>query len=335
MNSFGVEMIKAAIDEKKYDVISECAKILHPEKNDIVFEEYVGSGVRVFKHKGDVCIFAPEDITIQEGEYLANAIASGEIFDDADTVENMSTYALKTSLPENAMIRQGINPPTNAMMPMVGAVIGRVDPVEGFDNSNISNGYAIIRDVLTQGSSGNDVKDIIDNYLEIKDREDAPLTLSRDIHDMYGALDELNKWDNDDILPDDECIECEIGPDDTEDDDDVKQEGFLTKKPKKLKPIPARDIISYITVEMNNIQDTNDQAMLSGYCCSKLEVADFYLSCIDTNDDRYIVPHTRAFIVQYQNDLNRLLTKILSLKPVNRNDRVWKVDVNYPDGWRG
>ena len=86
---------------------------------------------------------------------------------------------------------------------------------------------------------------------------------------------------------------------------------------------------------MNAVQDTNDQAMLAGYTCSKLEVADFYLTCIDTNDDRYIVPHSRQFIVQYQNDLNRLLAQILKLKPINRNDRVWKVDVNYPSKYQG
>lgn len=115
---------------------------------------------------------------------------------------------------------------------------------------------------------------------------------------------------------------------------DVYQEGFLSKKPKKLKPIP-RDIVPYITVEMNAIRDSNDQAMLSGYTCSKLELVDFYLNVIDTNDERYIVPHTRQYLVQLQNDLNRLLTQILRIKPINKSDRVWQVNVNYPENWRG
>ena len=108
-------------------------------------------------------------------------------------------------------------------------------------------------------------------------------------------------------------------------------EGFLTRRPKKLKPIP-RDVVAYITVEMNAIRDSNDQAMLSGYTCSKIELVDFYLNVIDTNDARYIVPHTRDYLVAMQRDLNNLLTQILKIRPVNKNDRVWKV--NLPEGWR-
>lgn len=118
------------------------------------------------------------------------------------------------------------------------------------------------------------------------------------------------------------------------DSDDVIEEGFLSRRPKKLKPLPAREIISYITVELNAIRDSNDQAMLSGYTCSKLELVDFYINCLDTQDDRYVVPHNRAYLVQFQNDLNRLLTQILAIKPVKKQDRVWKVNVTYPEDWR-
>lgn len=118
-------------------------------------------------------------------------------------------------------------------------------------------------------------------------------------------------------------------------EDETISEGFITRRPKKLKPLPARDIVSYITIEMNNIRDANDQAMLAGYTCSKLELCDFYINCIDTNDDRYVVPHDRAYLVRFQSDLNRLLTQILAIKPINKQDRVWKVNVTYPEGWRG
>jgi len=105
-------------------------------------------------------------------------------------------------------------------------------------------------------------------------------------------------------------------------------------KPKKLKPIP-RDVVAYIITQKNAIRDTNDQAMISGYCCSKLELVDFYLNCIDTHDYRYIVPHNRQYLVQMQNDLNHCLQEILRVKPVNRLDRVWKLNVTYPEGWGG
>ena len=84
---------------------------------------------------------------------------------------------------------------------------------------------------------------------------------------------------------------------------------------------------------MNAIQDSNDQAMLSGYTCSKLELVDFYLNCIDTHDDRYIVPHTREYLVDGQKQLSNLLTQILRIRPINKNDRVWKI--NYPSDYRG
>lgn len=104
--------------------------------------------------------------------------------------------------------------------------------------------------------------------------------------------------------------------------DEYIQEG-LFKRPKKLKPIP-RDVVAYITVEINAIKDSNDQAMLASYTCAKLELVDFYITCIDTKDERYIVPHTRQYLVQMQTDLNRLLTRILQIKPINHNDRMWK-----------
>lgn len=110
--------------------------------------------------------------------------------------------------------------------------------------------------------------------------------------------------------------------------------GAMLAKPKKLKPIP-REVVAYIITQKNAIRDANDQAMISGYCCSKLELVDFYLNCLDTHDYRYIVPHNRQYLVQMQNDLNRCLQEILRMKPVNRLDRMWQVGVTYPDGWRG
>lgn len=112
-------------------------------------------------------------------------------------------------------------------------------------------------------------------------------------------------------------------------------EGFLNKAPKKLKDLKMRDTISYITLEIADIKDVNDAQILSGYVCQKMEITDFYISCLDNNDPKYIVPHTRPQLVQFQNDLNRLLTQILKVRPVNRADRTWMVNVNYPEGWRG
>ena len=332
-------IIESAISEKKYNVISECSKIINPDKCDIICEAYNGEGVRVFKHNGNVNILIPEKVSVCESEYLTNAIKTGSIFDEAETVDNASQYVIKTALPIDSMINQGVNPPTEALMPAVGSVIGRVgeDGLE-IDEVDVQNGNAMVRDLVTMGENGgSDVKDIVNNYLSIKDRGDTPETFKNDAYEMKNALEELNKYDDDEPLPDEDCIDCEIECNEACDDADTdyKQEAFLSKAPKRLKPIEARSIIAYVTTEMNAIRDTNDQAMLSAYVCSKLETADFYLSCIDNNDGKYIVPHDRTFLVNYINQLNGLLTKILQIKPVNKQDRVWKIDVKYPAGWEG
>ena len=98
-------------------------------------------------------------------------------------------------------------------------------------------------------------------------------------------------------------------------DDEYFEEGFLSKKPKKLKPI-GRDVVAYITVEMNAIHSSNDQAMLAGYTCSKIELVDFYLNCLDTNDARYIVPHNKQYLTQMKTDLENLLAQILRIRPI-------------------
>ena len=158
--------------------------------------------------------------------------------------------------------------------------------------------------------------------------------------DSDDESEEEDDYEDDDDSDEEDDEDSDASLDD--EDDEIKQEsydyygeGFLTKKPKKLKPIPIREIVSYITCELNAISDTNDQAMLSGYTCAKLELVDFYLTCIDTQDDRYIVPHPRQYLVDGQRQLNDLLTQILRIRPVNKGDRVWKVNVNYPEGWRG
>jgi hypothetical protein len=100
----------------------------------------------------------------------------------------------------------------------------------------------------------------------------------------------------------------------------------MMKRPKKLKAIDIRGIVSYVTIEMNDIKDANDQAMIAGYVCSKLELIDFYITVLDTHDDRYDVPHTRQYLVDGQRQLSDLLTRILKIRPINRADRIWQIE---------
>ena len=112
-------------------------------------------------------------------------------------------------------------------------------------------------------------------------------------------------------------------------DELFKESNAMLVKPKNLKPI-KREIVTYIMTQKNNIHDANDQSMLASYACAKLELVDFYLNCLDTHDYRYIVPHNRQYLVQMQNDLNRALQEVLRVKVMNRLDRPWRVNVQYP-----
>ena len=143
-----------------------------------------------------------------------------------------------------------------------------------------------------------------------------------DDHEEDNEKEEKDSEDEEEREEDEEEDEEEYDDDD-EYEESYIGEGFFSKKPKKLKPIP-RDVIAYITVEINSIQDTNDQAMLAGYTSSKLELVDFYLNCIDTQDPRYIVPHTKQYLTQMQDELNSLLQRILNIRPINKMDRIWR-----------
>lgn len=365
MNSFKHDLVKLLVSKKKYDVITEYFKAEFPDKTEtVVVSEYAGTDVRVFKtNKDTINILCPNEMTTVQENAVTKALENGTIFDDAETVENSAKYIELTTLPHNAMMNKG-KAPLEKLHTSIGCVIGRMDD-DGrceVDDTDITNGCNFIKDVTDYKNKNTNVENIVNDYISNKDHGSLTKTLRHDIANIEREIESIEDISEEDAITDDDWEYLDMMSDtstSSEDNEDVGklppemidkfynklkgelskneesyQEGFLTKRPKKLKPIP-RDIIPYIQVEMNAIQDTNDQAMLSGYTCSKLELVDFYLNVLDTNDERYIVPHTRQYLVQFQNDLNRLLTQILRLRPINKNDRVWRVNVNYPEGWRG
>lgn len=465
MNSTQLDIVKALIEKKKYDVITEYAHVCHPEKGVIVVNEYAGNGVRVYKdNKGQTRVLCPKNISVVQEGHVAQAIANGTIFDDADEVDNNATMIERTSIPYDAMVNAGKETPKQ-LKPMIAIIIGKMDDNGSFSVSDADreNGVNFVRDLCDKEKCP-ETNDVVDHYLD-KDKEsfyspemgkslteldnevdDIVSTSPEDVvsdNDTVDSYDDYNMEeiesdpvdddDNDssvDDVEDDSSDEVEDtddtddGDDDTEetadDDDDTveecgdtetvevceadnpanptatekpkkeitdqitkannsgpgigagaavqqeeanpamngptegsmngnvntvpmpmsaqtkalinsrskyHQEGFLTKKPKKLKPI-GRDVVAYITVEMNDIHSANDQAMLAGYTCSKIELVDFYITCLDSQDARYIVPHNKQYLVQMKNDLERLLAQILRIRPINRTEQIWRV--NYP-----
>lgn len=404
MNSKEVTLVKNALEQKKFNVVNEYAKIIHSDKGELVVNEYAGKDVRIYKGKDNtVNVLYPKNCSVVQEGHVAQAIANGTIFDDADEVDRNAMAIERTALPYNAMINGGKNTPKD-LKPMIAIVIGKIGDDGSFDPAaERINGENFIKDAVATKDEDNDnnINDVVNNYLDY-DKE-APYTpdMGHMVHGLDKELDDIHDTDFEDTISDEDVVDSyddfdiealekdaddikeedkdgdndndnddnDSDDDDSEDDDgddkddepveestnvademteanddatvvvptdtveecgdtnNFEQEGFLTKKPKKLKPI-GRDVVAYITCEMNDIRSANDQAMLAGYTCSKIELVDFYLTVLDTQDARYIVPHNKAYLLTMKADLERLLAQILKIRPINRSEQIWRV--NYP-----
>lgn len=494
-----MDTIKALIEHKKYDAMTEYAKVLHG-KDNLVVSEYCGANVRLYKDNDNkVRLLCPKNMTVVQEGHVANAIANGSVFDDADEIDKNAACIERLSIPYDAMVNSGRDVPQN-LRPMIAIVVGRMDDNGAFATSDAdrTNGMNFVRDLSDAKRNGEKINGVVDNYVErqpegfytpeigkgiskldkemddVNDTDPGNVVSDEDTVDSYddydmdaierdpdtaddnepvdnegnneSAEDQLdvdngeedavedvehtddddnddNSGSDDDLSEDgddadaldldepaevDECGNCvpnnrdivqeeddmgadtgdaqaedagtadmgsDVGEAETVEEEDritenerneveeaatfdqnIKgatetggvtptpspmsaetkailnnqthhQEGFLSKKPKKLKPI-GRDVVAYITVEMNNIHSANDQAMLAGYTCSKIELVDWYITVIDTQDPKYLVPHTRQYLVTTKAQLESLLAQILKIRPINRSEQIWRV--NYP-----
>lgn len=333
-----LKLAKEILSMRNYDMLSNMANIInkHESKQIIVTESAVDCP-RMFVDEKYVTILCPSDeekLYACEGA-VANAIVNGTIFDDAERVTNTAEYIKSIAIPCKSIgnIRKYTPDVIGKVSTAIISPINNEGRVEICD-ADVTNGFKFIKDLssISDYKDHNQINDIIDKYLgcEDSDSESLPKGIHKDvIQSIPSEIDSIKTVKPEDILTVESYTEVEC-----DDPEDLIQEGFLSKRPKKLKPLP-RDIIAYIIGELNNIHDSNSQAMIAGYTCSKLELVDFHLTCLDTNDDRYIVPHSRDYLVTMQKELNELLARILKVRPINRNDRVWRVNVTYPDGYQG
>lgn len=345
MNGFGRDMVKAFLETGKLQAITEYAQICYPDQqNGLFVETYDGSEVRVYTREDQIHILCPIQMSEIQMESVADAVANGTIFDDAESLDDHAQFVALNTTPVRAMSNRGMDEPKHLKI-VISGIIGRMsdDGTLEISVTDMTNGKNFVDQLKECKSSerGEEVNGLVDHYLGAKDHQSLPMDLKSDVGGLRKEIDAIDDIDDEDTITDDDYEYTDMGDGNTTDpeyqhdaEDETVEEAFFSKKPKKLKPIP-RDVVAYITVEMNAIKDPNDQAMLSGYTCSKLDLVDFYLNCIDTQDERYIVPHTRQYLVQMQNDLNRLLEQILRIKPMNRNSNLWRYNVTLPEGWRG
>ncbi len=102
---------------------------------------------------------------------------------------------------------------------------------------------------------------------------------------------------------------------------------------KKLKKIPL-DLVPYIQIETEAIQDSNDKMMISSYCLGKLELVNWYIELLEEGSKKYIVPHNKAYLESVRDQLIECHKEIMKTKVINPKDRPL-IDIDYPKKYEG
>lgn len=102
---------------------------------------------------------------------------------------------------------------------------------------------------------------------------------------------------------------------------------------KKLKRIPT-DLVSYISIEAEAIETSNDKMMIASYCLGKLEIVEWYIELLDAGSEKYVVPHNKPYLVNVRTQLLRCYDKIMKT-PTRSNKNRPIVSIDYPTGYEG
>ena len=336
------ELIQALIHQGKYNGVTDACNIIHPDKKKLIITESYVDKVRMIVDEEQINVLIPTDLDERaiEESALTDAITSGDIYDDAEKVKDQANLIRMTTMPNLALSHNDLpeaNNVTTAITPVIGAMN---DNGRFASEDNMKNGVNLVKDLVNTETPGDEVRRVMDNYLSNKTEDE--IGVQKSPVDIAGVVNDVKNIQS--VKPEDtvavgdyDVVDVDNEPNTDEEVeegckcDEPIQEGFFNR-PKKLKPI-SRDIIQYVNEQIRMISTSRDQAMLASYVSNKLEFVDFYITVIDTHDDRFIVPHTRDYLTNMQNDLNRLLNQILHVQPVNKYDRVWKM--TYPDGYAG
>lgn len=102
---------------------------------------------------------------------------------------------------------------------------------------------------------------------------------------------------------------------------------------KKLKKIPV-DLVAYIQIETESIQDSNDKMMIASYCLSKIEIVEWYIELLEVGSKKYIVPHNKQYLENVRTQLLQCYKDIMAVKITKPSDRPL-IDIKYPKGYEG
>jgi superfamily II DNA helicase RecQ len=102
---------------------------------------------------------------------------------------------------------------------------------------------------------------------------------------------------------------------------------------KKLKRIP-NDLVSYVQSKGKAAKDFNDKETIISYAQHKIEIIDWYIKLLDNNSKKYIVPHSREYLVSYMEQLSTAIQEVKERYiPVCR--KVGTLIIEDPEGYEG
>lgn len=106
-------------------------------------------------------------------------------------------------------------------------------------------------------------------------------------------------------------------------------EGVFTKKLKRIDPYD----LSYIDIQISSARTDEDRILISAFLNSKLDLVEYYISLLDSNDKRYVVPHTKEELLRMRDRLlnseKMLVQKDTKLKPASALDYIPQAFLQY------
>ena len=228
------EMFQRLLHDRKFDQLSKATSVMHPGR-EVVFCEYDGTDVRLFKRNDTVCMMFPYKSNYVQENAIARSIETGDIFDDADTVDNHAEFIQRTLLPMDAMAHHDCKEPKKLKI-VISGVIGRVgdDGRVNIDSNDMTNGVNLVKDLLCCRPGG--IEQTCDHHFGMNKyehelghahgpmhhhHESLPLELRRDIHELTEEIDSLTDVDDlgDDEITDADLDELKFDKDEDDEDD--------------------------------------------------------------------------------------------------------------------
>ena len=102
---------------------------------------------------------------------------------------------------------------------------------------------------------------------------------------------------------------------------------------KKLKRLPT-DLVAYISIETESIENANDKLMIASYCLSKIEIVEWYIELLEVGSKKYIVPHSLPYLQNIRTQLLECYKNIMAVK-VSSNKNKPIIQIDYPSKYEG